>query len=167
MATLLYHSTPWVHEAWRIDDVLFFNFGSQHLADSLESPHLHPISKEKNAVSMKKTWTKNELIYRLGIMLLELEFEDTLSNLVERSMTDGSLPIDILLSDSLLLLKRRAGENLGTLYGRMVRICLDCDFGLGLNDYPLEDSQVQKIFYSQVVRQFQERMPEYSRIWEE
>lgn len=169
MATLLYHSTPWLHAAWRSDDVLFFNFEGEDSSYMLESPHLHPGTKKRygKQSSSRQAWTKNELIYRLGIMLLELEFEDTVANLVEKSMTEGTPPIDVFRADSMFLLKRRAGEHLGTLYGRIVRMCLDCDFGLGLDDYPLEKSDVQKIFYSRVVQQFQERMPEYSRIWED
>jgi len=172
MATLLYHSTPWLNTTWKSDDVLFFNFSDVDQSNTLDSPYLHPLSQKKvhHRVSNKESsaqWIKNVFIYRLGIMLLELEFEDTLANLVQKSKVEGSAPADMLIADPLLLLKHRAGEHLGTLYGRIVRMCLDCDFGLGLNDYPLEDANVQKVFYSRIVRQFQERMPEYSKIWED
>ena len=65
------------------------------------------------------------------------------------------------------MLKQRAGTQLGTLYGRIVRMCLDCDFGLGLEEYRLEDRRVQRVFYERVVRVFQEGMPEFERIWED
>lgn len=167
MAALLYHSTPWLHTTWKSDDVLFFNFDEPN---TLDSPHLHHLSRREDQNStpfLKSTRPKNELIYQLGVMLLELEFEDTLPSLVEKSTLEGNLSVDMLSTDPLILLKHRAGEQLGSIYGRMVWMCLDCDFGLGLNNYPLEDPHVQKVFYSRIVRQFQERMPEYGRIWED
>lgn len=169
MATLLYHSTPWLHPAWRSDDVLFFNFGTSSSSNTLESPHLHPGTAKRHGKqdTAKKSWTKNELIYRLGIMLLELEFEDNVSNLIEKSMSDGTPPIEMFRAESLVLLKRRAGEHLGTLYGRIVRMCLDCDFGLGLEEYGFERGDVKRVFYESVVLRFQERMPEYQKIWED
>ena len=100
------------------------------------------------------------MLYCLGVVLLEIEFEDTLESLIVDSTLDGAANLQ-----QLMLLKRRAGRELGTLYGRIIRMCLDGDFGLGLDEYTLDDPRVQKIFYAQVVRQFQERMPEYDKIW--
>lgn len=131
----------------------------------MKAPHLHTFQQHKGKVPEKSLlsrdgWIKNEMLYCLGIVLLEIEFEDTLENLVLEFKLDGVADLQ-----QLMMLKRRAGRELGTLYGRIIRMCLDCDFGLGLDEYNLDDPRVQKIFYSQVVRQFQERMPEYNKIW--
>jgi hypothetical protein len=169
MAVLLYHSTPWLQKSWKSDDILFFNFSGSERSDTLQYPHLHsfPRIKGRTQSSSGQTGTKNDILYHLGIMLLELEFEDTLENLIAKSKLECLPQTDAMLTHRLTLLKRRAGEQLGTLYGRIVRMCLDCDFGLGLDEYTLEDPRVQRIFYSQIVRQFQERMPEYSKIWDD
>ena len=98
-------------------------------------------------------------------MFLEIEFGDRLENLIERTRLPGAPQLDQPLICQLQILKRRSGEQLGTLYGRIVRMCLDCDFRLGLDEYTLQDPRVQKVFYSQVVVPFQESMPDYSKIW--
>ena len=170
MAVLLYHSTPWLQTTLKSDDILFFNFSDVEQSRSLKAPHLHSSHRSASTgseglPSSTNTWTKSEILYRLGVLLMEIEFEDTLESLIERSKLSGLPEMEGPLVDNLTFLKRRAGEQLGTLYGRIVRMCLDCDFGLGLEEYTLDDPRVQRIFYSQIVRQFQERMPEYSRIW--
>ena len=170
LAVLLYHSTPWLRTTLNSDNILFFNAKDPEKPSSLEAPHLHSFGKytgktADHAVASKNTGVKNELLWALGVMLLEIEFEDTLERLVEKSKLDGVAQMDAPLAYHLPMLKRRAGEQLGTLYGRIVRMCLDCDFGLGLDEYRLDDPRVQQVFYSRIVRQFQERMPEYSRIW--
>lgn len=100
------------------------------------------------------------MLYCLGVVLLEIEFEDTLESLIVDPTLDGAADLQ-----QLILHERRAGREVGTLYGRIIRMCLDCDFGLDLDAYTLDDPRVQKIFYSQLVRQFQERIPEYDKIW--
>ena len=165
LAVLLYHSTPWLQSELKSDDIIFFGSDGQGRQESLKAPHLHSFQRLKEKASAKGSlsrdaWIKNEMLYCLGVVLLEIEFEDTLESLLVDSTLDGVASLQ-----HLMLLKRRAGRELGTLYGRIIRMCLDCDFGLGLDEYTLDDPRVQKIFYSQVVRQFQERMPEYNKIW--
>lgn len=105
------------------------------------------------------------MLYCLCVLLLEIEFGDTLDSLIQKSKLNGLSQINAPLTNGLLFLKKHAGEQLGTLYGSIVRICLDCDFGLGLDGYSLDDPCAQKVFHARIVRQFQERMPEYLKIW--
>ncbi|KAG8527362.1 uncharacterized protein KY384_007514 [Bacidia gigantensis] len=174
LAVLLYHSTPWLQTQFQSDDILFFGPSNHSQLGSLKYPHLHAFRRKSKAAHQsqlaKDGYVKNQMLHCLGVILLELEFEDTLESLVAESSLDStasetSLPPPPTLMHHLLFLKRRAGTQLGTLYGRIVRMCLDCDFGLGLDEYSLDDPRVQKVFYSQVIRPFQERMPEYSKIW--
>ena len=144
---------------------IFFGSDGQGRQESLKAPHLHSFQRRKGKASAKGSlsrdaWIKNEMLYCLGVVLLEIEFEDSLESLLVDSALDGVADLQ-----HLMLLKKRAGRELSTLYGRIIRMCLDCDFGLGLDEYTLDDPRVQKIFYPQVVRQFQERMPEYNKIW--
>ena len=90
------------------------------------------------------------------MILLELEFEESLETIIEKFKIHGRTHEgpEISLSQQVLLPKHRAGEEMRTDYGRMVRICLDCDFGLGLHKYSLGDEQWQRAFYLQLVCQF-------------
>ena len=170
LAVLLYNSTPWLQNVMKSDDILFINSINLENPQVTKAPHLHSLGNKANVLShgnrnLEDSWVKNQMLYCLGIVLLEIEFGDRLENLIEWTKLPDSPRLDEPLTRQLQLLKRRSGEQLGTLYGRIVRMCLDCDFGLGLDEYTLQDPRVQKVFYSQVVTQFQERMPEYSKIW--
>ena len=134
LAVLLYNSTPWLHNAFKSDDVLFIYSTDPNDPQAVKTPHLHSLGRNATldptaTSSPESDWIKNRMLYCLGIMLLEIEFGDRLENLVESSKLPGSPQLDEPLTRQLQLLKRRSGEQLGTLYGRMVRMCLDCDFG--------------------------------------
>lgn len=134
LAVLLYNSTPWLHNAFKSDDILFIYSNDPNDPQAVKTPHLHSLGRnatlDPNAThSPESDWVKNRMLHCLGIMLLEIEFGDRLENLVESSKLPGSPQLDEPLTRQLQLLKRRSGEQLGTLYGRMVRMCLDCDFG--------------------------------------
>ena len=131
LAVLLYHSTPWLESELKSEDILFFGSGDREQQRSLKAPHLHHFQRYKGKATDKSVLSKdglikNEMLYCLGVVLLEIEFEDTLESLIVDS-TLGGVP-DL---QQMILLKRRAGRELGTLYGRIIRMCLDCDFGLG------------------------------------
>ena len=164
MAVLQYHSTPWLQTTFMSHDILFFNEKHEgRPIRSLRSPHLRILRgrKGKERESQQTTTdplVKNETLFRLGMILLELEFEDSLEKIIGKFKIHGVAPEgpEVSLSQQLLLPKHRAGEEMGTDYGRMVRMCLDCDFGLGLHQYSLDDRQLQRAFYLQVVCQFQD-----------
>ena len=131
LAVLLYHSTPWLQSELKSEGILFFGSDEQTRQGLLKAPHLHSFQRHKakapeNSLRSKDGLIKNEMLHCLGVVLLEIEFEDTLENLILDS-TLGGVP-DL---QQMIMLKRRAGRELGTLYGRIIRMCLDCDFGLG------------------------------------
>jgi hypothetical protein len=170
MSVLLYHSTAWLSTTWTSNDILFYEFEASDPISATKLAHLHSFAYPKKAfakdTSDQAPLNKNELIHRLGIMLLELEFGITMPTLEEGKISDEVELLDSqLLPSPLLLLRQRAGEQMGTVYGRIVRMCLDCDFGLGLEEYRLDDPEVQKVFYARIVRQLQDRMEDISRIW--
>ena len=169
LAVLLYYSTPWLKSSFRSDDVLFIQSNDTE-SPQARIPHLHSLGRKSSLVASSKQtpddgWVKNQMLYCLGVILLEIEFGDRLEDLIEWTRLPGTPQLDQPLMRQLQMLKRRSGEQLGTLYGRIVRMCLDCDFGLGLDEYTLQDPHVQRAFYSQVIVPFQESMPEYSKIW--
>lgn len=169
-AVLQYHSTPWLRETWMDKDIMFFEKVPTEGPGSLESPHLH-LFRRKNDDTSKTVSAiyddrliKNKTLFQLGTILLELEFEDSLEALIEKWNTTFPNAQDAMgsLTDRLLVPKRHAGENLGVKYGGIVRMCLDCDFGLGLSEYSLHNEALQKAFYLQTVYQLEKMLP----IWE-
>jgi hypothetical protein len=172
MAVLQYHSTPWLRTDWKADDILFFGISDPQLPGSLESPHLHLLGrskgKQRSHATTEDVCVKNETLFRLGVILLELEFEASLEAIIQDFEVDGMPQApDAPLAHQLLVPKRYAGEQMGAQYGQIVRMCLDCDFGLGLGHYSLSDPRLQRGFYSKVVSQFEYYMSDYSRIWPE
>lgn len=158
MAVLQYHSTPWLRETWMSTDILIFEKHSRGRMQSLESPHLHLLREsegkgKEESSAVGDPFIKNETLFRLGMILLELEFEDTVEGIGEKWNPLGPRKQDPheSLARNVLIPKYRAGDQMGTDYGRIVRMCLDCDFGLGLHDYSLDDRQVQRAFYLQIV----------------
>lgn len=172
MAVLRYHSTPWLQETWMSADILIFDKHSQGRIPSLELPHLHLLrgskgEREEGRSAVGDPFIKNVTLFRLGMILLELEFEDTVEGMSEKCnpLGPGRQDPGDSMARRLLTPKYRAGDQMGTVYGRIVRMCLDCDFGLGLHDYSLADRQVQRAFYLQVVCQFHKLLPSWEKIY--
>lgn len=171
MAVLQYHSTPWLQETWMSNDILFFDKEPTDRIQSLESPHLHLLRRSTGKEpggqsSLADPFIKNLTLFRLGMILLELEFEDSVDGIAEKCDPNGTAPDSHeSWSRRLLIPKSRAGDNLGTDYGRIVRMCLDCDFGLGLLDCSLDDRRLQRAFYVQIVCQFQKLLPSWEKIY--
>lgn len=172
-AVFHYHSTPWLRETWMDKDILFFETQTVGRPRPLESPHLH-LFQQPNDDSRNLTlaiyddpFIKNKILFQLGMLLLELEFEEPLDVLTEKWNTifPRVQGLGESLARRLLVPKYHAGENLGPNYGRIVRMCLDCDFGLGIPAYSLNDRSVQKAFYLQVICQFKEQVSKWETAW--
>lgn len=170
-AVLQYHSTPWLRETWMDKNIMFFEKELTEGPRSLEYPHLHLFRRTNDDTSKTVSaiyddrLIKNKTLFQLGTILLELGFEASLEAIIEKWNTTFPHAQDAMgsLTDRLLFPKRHAGENLGVKYGGIVRMCLDCDFGLGLSEYSLHDEALQKAFYLQTVYQLEKMLP----IWED
>lgn len=172
-AVFHYHSTPWLRETWMDKDILFFETQAVGRPSSLESPHLH-LFQQPNDDTRNLTlaiyddpFIKNKILFQLGMLLLELEFEESLDILTEKwnSIIPSVQDSGESLTRRLLVPKYHAGEHLGPTYGRIVRMCLDCDFGLGIPVYSLNDRSVQEAFYLQIICQFKELVPKWETLY--
>ena len=165
-AVLQYYSTPWLSESWQSRDIWFFGIedlqqGEQGVK-SLESPHLNVDISRPGAFTddhsllttsiedNKSYGVRNELLYRFGIMLLELGFAKPWLVLRER-ITTALPPINSKISDYQVAekLARLLVNSMGPQYSRIILKCLGCDFGLGESD--LSSEQLQQIFLTDVV----------------
>jgi hypothetical protein len=163
MAVLRFHSTPWLGEVWRSQDVFFF--GSEELSqNSLGPPYLSarfPEASEKptgqpisghQANQNFRSLAPNNVLFSLGVILLELGFERPIRDLQEpEDQKDGQAnEYTEYFTARRLALSRAVSRKLGPRYSRLVNRCLFCDFGLG-GEYELDSTELQNEFFQEVV----------------
>lgn len=182
MAVLQYHSTPWLQpEKWMHNGIMFFE--KDHTTEGIkssESLHLQLLPQssatddldDKAGISVfNDDLIKNQTLFQLGMILLAVEFEVPLEGITNKwnNLAGSEETQDSNNKESwarrLLVPKFHAGEMLGPDYGRIVRMCLDCDFGLGLSDNSLDNLELQKAFYLQIVCQFQKLLPRLEEMY--
>ncbi|KAI8689595.1 hypothetical protein NCS56_00223100 [Fusarium sp. Ph1] len=181
-AVLQYHSTPWLPKTWESSQVLFR--GSGDLLEgtssiSSMSPYFRVgFSTNPETISRKEldrnpagslpeasnrsfptptpsSLARNAILFRLGIILLELGYSQPWPHLRNRLLS--TLPpqhqTDYDAAEKLAqtpLLRNRMGPRFSTI----VRKCLGCDFGLGESD--LASEKLQGTFLVDVVEALQE-----------
>lgn len=183
MAVLQYHSTPWLQsEKWMDNGIMFFeDDATTEGIKSPESLHLQLLpqssaadeddTEEAISAFSHDPFIKNQTLFQLGMILLELEFEESLEGITKRwdkhvvSGTTQDCNNNGSWARRLIAPKFHAGDKLGPDYGRIVRMCLDCDFGLGLSDYSLDNDKLQEAFYLQIVCQFRKLLPSWEKIY--
>jgi hypothetical protein len=166
-AVLQFHSTPWLDENWGSQDILFFNSVDPSSRKSLGPPCLKvrlvkpPVEDELEVHTVLTGWetsvsnpylpVPNVLLFRLGVILLELALDVPFVDLQKREQKEGQSKEFIeLFTARTLALGPAVRKQMGSRYSRLVNRCLFCDFGLGGN-YELENSGLQNMFYQYVV----------------
>lgn len=157
-AVLQYHSTSWLSESWQSNEIWLFGVeGFQQGTGSLMSPHLNvDISRTQENISTltapkgetTSKGARNELLFRLGIILLELGFAKPWPLLREKvllALPEGKVT-DYHAAERLARLLVR---NMGPRYSKITLKCLGCDFGLGESD--LSSEELQQSFLVEVV----------------
>ncbi|EON64583.1 hypothetical protein W97_03816 [Coniosporium apollinis CBS 100218] len=164
-AILQFHSTPWLSDRWHLQDLSLFGTRDEVTQDALRTLHLRStfpdgssrasaapieqmdISKpEVDAVisaqeAQLRYGISNMALFCLGVALLELGHWRTLQDLRRAGDVD-----DIVTARRLAASGR---PPLGsTKFQRIVRKCLQCDFGFGDD---LSKTELQSAVYSDVV----------------
>ncbi|KAF3015299.1 hypothetical protein E8E14_008148 [Neopestalotiopsis sp. 37M] len=168
---LAHHSTPWLENAFSRADVSFWSPSATDCR--LTNPFLFQqlgsvLGKARQSVVEQHTdpWIKNPILFGLGVMLLELEYEMPIESIMSLlSKNAPSSRSEESLAERLLTVKYSAGNQMGTSYGRIVRMCLDCDFGLGLREYSLKDTMLQRRYYTQIILEFEQLLPQWEKIY--
>ena len=155
LGVLQYHATPWLGEAWRSKDVVFF--GIRDLSqDPLQVPYLNAQlqsgSMSAPASTSAISFAPNNLLYSLGIILIELGFDRPLKELQRPEDVKDGMPAEYVEFLTAKRLGNCVGNKLGARYGRLVQKCLKCDFGLG-GSYELSSPELQNAVFQDVVRQ--------------
>ncbi|KAK3369987.1 hypothetical protein B0H63DRAFT_551939 [Podospora didyma] len=155
VAILQYHSTPWLPDSWQSSNVRFFGVGelSQDTV-SLTTPYFTvPISKKEmkgkgrltaidghltaqsTTPNSTASLARNELLFRFGIVLLELGYGQPWPRLRQRALAKSHGPNEQTMTDyhfaQILARAPVLRDRMGPKFSIIVRKCLGCDFGLG------------------------------------
>jgi hypothetical protein len=166
-AVLQYHSTPWLREDWRLKDLAYFgnlqgisdeSLRTLHLTfcfnQSDQDPELNctrwgtNLSPNSKYSSMENIYCQyginNTVLFSLGVALLELAYHQPLEEMCGAQ-------------DLIVAARKQAmsGYPLGLKYQKIVRQCLQCDFGMGSD---LKEPELQTAIYGDVICSLEEMM---------
>ncbi|KAK6499477.1 hypothetical protein TWF506_004107 [Arthrobotrys conoides] len=163
-AVLQFHSTAWLQEDWSIKDVFVRQENSR--ASQITTIYLsRKFDRLRSAPARRNMpWIRNEIIYSLGLALLEIIYCQPISSMVQQTnygagpgLIDPSTEFVVageLARD--LSLERRGMVSAS--FAAVTRICLWCDFQDPTND--LSDPKFRQRFYAMVIEPLAE---EYMR----
>lgn len=154
---LVLHGTPWLSSSWSTEDVHLISSISSNgkLGDPpLPLPYITrtfaPLSNAPLSQSKSRPYVKNETVFALGIVLLELSHGQDIVSMKTADESDAQgneTPFsDFLIANRLVVsISQRELPN----YSRAVTKCISCDFGTPT--YNLEDETFRDRFYENVV----------------
>lgn len=181
IATLQFHSTPWLASDWTLKDIAYFAGSAQampgsrsqdisdRLLEQLRSLHFSTqfpskdsgnngggqTSGEADAEIEINCGIRNLSLANLGIALLEIGCQAKINTLVALSA-----PHNIIRARKVLRTPPPAIQHLGKRYLRIVQQCIDCDFSCG-ND--LDAEELQSAFYTDVVCELESLVMEWKK----
>jgi hypothetical protein len=182
-SVLQFHSTPWLPETWRTEDITFFNVEDLSVAEELNltypyfkiefAPRKFTAKQKGKAIAIEPNHTtaegsslsnitgaRNELLLRLGIVLIEVGLSRPWQELREYTLARSNLPphrrTDYNVAEALARspdLRNKRGPR----YVCIVKKCIGCDFGLSDPQIDLMGSEeLQRVFLLQVVDELQQ-----------
>lgn len=153
-AVLQLHDTPWLSKSWNLKDILFINNDTKALPP-LSQPYVSrlftPRAKSQDpTMSRSRCFGKNEMVFALGVALLELSYckpimwfktaEDLDDHGNEALYTEYSIANRLIQTID----KRELSH-----YAEAALRCVKCDFGTF--NYSLDDDHFRECFYDGVI----------------
>ena len=156
ITVLQYHSTPWLRVSWRSEDIYFFGNGitSTQNIPSLISPYMNVRVKGPctqlscTSAFSPPNMIRNQLLYSLGIVLLEIAYTSTMETLQCLNTLESGPEDRYTEFFAAQRLARSAKSGMGNKYHRIVEKVVECDFGCGTD---LKDPQLQAAFHRDVI----------------
>ncbi|KAH7321852.1 hypothetical protein BKA65DRAFT_89681 [Rhexocercosporidium sp. MPI-PUGE-AT-0058] len=158
LGVLRFQSTPWLSDGLSSSAIQFLKYEPHpgQEAQSIRFPFIQiNISNTTNDQKFRSrhrphnTLARNELLFNLGVLLLELGYDAPLRYLQQpEDIKDGhsrnSMYTDFFTARRISC---AAARELDARYGRLAKKCLDCDFGVGenLETVELQDAIVKGI----------------------
>jgi hypothetical protein len=157
-AVLHFHATPFLPENWTSQCIALFDTGgkSANKRRTLTDPYLKVLIPDRlkqdnefeSVTSRPRDMIRNPYTFTLGIILIELAHQKPW-----KLLKDEDLPDEDAAFVTKFDLVDRFAVGMTTLYGRdykkMVRKCINCDFGEG--EYDLKNPRLRMAFYRDVV----------------
>ena len=176
-AVLEFHSTPWLPETWRSRNVHFYGINDPSIEKPglLNTPLLNATFSQShqqqvdNGPRPQETCEnallspiRNNILFGLGVMMLELGFETTMKTL--RRSQDLKAGQEHTFTDYLTArrCKKSIATPLGARYGRITQKCLDCEFGVG--EYDFGEPALQAAFFKDVVQELSDLEKTFKRL---
>lgn len=161
-AVLRFHSTPWLPQHWRSRDVVFYGI------DDLSSPYLKakictsttPDPQQLGAASGENTSPsqspiRNQLLFNLGVMLVELAYGAPLQELKEEDDDRGD---SLTLYHTATRLGSKLNQKCGPAYEAAAQVCLRGTLG---GSCDLHSSRELENFYVEVVQRLKNIKDDY------
>lgn len=153
-AVLHYHATAWLQDDWDSHRILLSSSRpaddeSDALLEAYVTSRIHGPHKDQSSPTLKPNplVVRNGLLFRLGVMLLELAYQKSVSELISPLDKVGVSQNDVPYCTA----NRLAGKVsaiVGPRYAEVVRKCIHCDFGYG---FDLGQLKLQEAFYQMVI----------------
>lgn len=155
-SVLQLHKTPWLNDHWSADNIFFVTRGQdivyKHPFVSQCFKGIETRSQRQYIPPVLRSVIKNQSLYALGILLIELKYKKPIHEL--HVPEDGPLsddPVTAVLTEfntADRLVDQLYGE-VGRFYGDAVRRCIRCEFGQMSSS--LDDVDFQIAVYQGVV----------------
>lgn len=160
LSVLQLDGTQWLGQTCKNADIQFFLFSDSKVDYS--QPYLSQnialldenSSPEKAAVGWAESVIRSKPLLALGLRLIELSLNQTISSLQE-PIDQAPLPIFSDLATANPLLPRVEGES-GTRYGEIVRLCLNCPFEVRILD--LDNEEFQNVVFERIITPLTEEL---------
>lgn len=156
LSVLRFHATPWLPNGLRSSDIYFLEKTSMDpqtgdSALSSQSPSLqallpgqHIPETAPQVNQQRLALYRNEALFKLGVMLLEIGYDAPITYLRQPEDNIQGLAPGLDIFTDFFTAKRlglSALTQLDSRYGKLVKRCLDCDFGVGNDDLDSVDLQ--------------------------
>lgn len=157
-ALLLFHETSWLSSTWCSENVFLHRVSDsipQH-PFKLDDPYVNVAVRGPSSPTFQtsdvssQSFVSNPFLFRLGVMLLEIELETPLRSLQQPVDVDANHEDKHTEFFTAKRVSRTSLRPLGNRYHKIVRKCLDCDFGQGDD---LNDMALQEAIYHDVVHE--------------
>ncbi|OHF01591.1 hypothetical protein CORC01_03081 [Colletotrichum orchidophilum] len=158
LAILRFHSTPWLNDVWRLQDLSIFSRSQDDLSETLGTLHVGVGLAQKDTRRQVADST-DEIQVAANHQTAGADYDQLLygvDNLSLHSLGVALLQIDrwqsleIETPDDIVGVRRmsRCRFSLGPQYGEITRKCLRCDFGHG---YDLTKPELQEAVYNNTI----------------
>jgi len=154
-AVLQFHATLWLPSVWDSQRILLSEDPPSDATDGIRAPELYAMARinkplpyhQPPSATPSQLVVRNQLLFSLGIVLLELAYQRPLASLTSDLDRINILPEDVPYRTADRL-ANRVSAKLGANYAELVRKCVHCDFGSG---FDLKQMRLQEAFYRSVV----------------